>query len=514
MTSAVQSRLPAFLSPNLRMAGWARGIAPLALLLAWTCVCRLPFAALGDEDEFFFAVVGQRWLHGLLPYAASFDIKPPGLFAIFAIAEAICGASLATIKAVEIAFTAFGAWALYGLMDRNVSRPAAIAAAAAFPVYSLVLSGVSAANMLVQLPFFILAFDGALIAARDPKRMWPVFWAGLSLGGAGMVKQTAIFEAAVVFALLLIYTPRARWIAMTAVLGLGAALPAVAFCLYFLANGHFADLFDAVIRSAVARTSPDVMAGYKAEYGFFVTPLGALLNAFLLSTPLIVLWFGTGVAVFNRTTINQPKLLVAAGLWTAAALAEVVYGRMLCTYYLLSLVPPLLVLAATGICHGLSLPPQRRILIMATIGAAALVMPLVIDRANLFSTKGLLTDYAATQEIGRRLRAAGVTSSDRLLVLNRGYDIYLESGAAPPTRYIHSTHTMTAFHTPSPDALGENLNARPDYIVVADPSVRALDESPARYARALAFIAQNYSLMDRVQGRFDSFQIYRRKSGG
>jgi hypothetical protein len=97
--------------------------------------------------------------------------------------------------------------------------------------------------------------------------------------------------------------------------------------------------------------------------------------------------------------------------------------------------------------------------------------------------------------------------------LNRGYNIYLETDARPPTRYIHSTHTMTTFHTPSSDALAENLAARPRFVVVADPSRRALDESEAKYKQAFAVLDSQYALVGQVSGKQDSFLIYRRLNG-
>lgn len=36
------------------------------------------------DDEAFYAVVAQRWLHGELPYVASYDVKAPGVFAVLA----------------------------------------------------------------------------------------------------------------------------------------------------------------------------------------------------------------------------------------------------------------------------------------------------------------------------------------------------------------------------------------------------------------------------------------------
>ncbi|MFT4074435.1 MAG: glycosyltransferase family 39 protein [Asticcacaulis sp.] len=506
--------------PAWRLPAGVRACLPFVFLLAWTCVVRLPFAGQSDEDEFFYAVVGARWLHGFVPYTASFDIKPPGLFAIFALVEAVFGHSLAMIKGLETVFTALGAFTLYRLMNRHVSQMSALWAAGLYPVYSLTLSGVSAVNMLIQLPFFIMAFEAALSAVRCQREARPalsaIFLAGLWVGGAGMIKQTALFEAVAICGLLLIYMPPRRWPVVGTIFALGAALPALGFDLYFLVTGHFQDMFDSVIRLAMARTSSDVVAGYGEKYSFYLTPFGAALNGLFLSVSLIVLWAGALLAVLRRGRFKglvPDAVMSAAGLWLLAALIEVVAGRALCSYYMLSFVPPLLVLAAITIAHGLDIPDARKTWVWPIIACAAIVLPVAIERDTLFNPKAHLTDYQGTQAVARQLQAIGLQPQDRVLVLNRGYNIYLETGAQPPTRYFHSTHFMTAFHTPSADALGENLAARPRFIIVANPDLRALDESAARYDQALIEVRQHYSLAGQVSGQCDSFRIYERIAG-
>lgn len=50
-------------------------------LASCTILVRLPFAANAGVDEAFYLVVARQWLEGQPPYAGSFDVKPPLLFA-------------------------------------------------------------------------------------------------------------------------------------------------------------------------------------------------------------------------------------------------------------------------------------------------------------------------------------------------------------------------------------------------------------------------------------------------
>src|SRR6185437_1215342 len=185
---------------------YALALLPFALILLWTCAVRLPFYGNVGDDEFFFAVIAQKWLAGGLPYVATFDVKPPGLFALYAVAQSLFGESLATIKGLEILFTALGGYALYRLARDFGSRPMALWIGVLYPLYSLALSGVTAVNLIVQLPFFIVAFGAMLHAARQDRPaasgVSAALLAGLSIGMAGMIRQAAVFEAIAVFGLL------------------------------------------------------------------------------------------------------------------------------------------------------------------------------------------------------------------------------------------------------------------------------------------------------------------------
>lgn len=492
----------------------ALAILPLALLLLWTAAIRLPFYRLANNDEFFFSIIAGEWLKGGLPYVATFDIKPPGLFFIYAAVESLFGASQATIKAMEIVATTAGAYGLFRLVKANGTPRAAFAVAALFPVYSIPLGGVGAVNMLLELPFVIAAFGAALTAVREPmrrhNRLSFAFLAGLAIGTAGMVRQPAIFEAAAVFVVLCLYgTERLR---LTALSVAGAALPGAVFAVYFLAAGHFHEMFQAVIRLALNRSSDDVIAGYGPLVAHLFTPLGMAQNTLLRSAPLIVLWVGAWLAVRHVARLKAvipPRLLVVAGLWLIASLAGVFASSAFCDYYLLSVVPPLLILAGAFFAHGLELAPPLRTpaFVLSLVVAAATVV--IVDRGDLFSPKALVTeDFEGTRELANKLTALGLAPEDRLFVLDRGFGVYARTGAMPPLPYFHPVHLLTVFHTPSPDPLGEALASNPRFIIVSDLRVRRLNELASRYEEALAYVAAHYRGAAVVAGPKDSFTVY------
>src|SRR5947199_2707664 len=67
---------------------WFLGVCLFACLLRW------PIAAVPlERDEGEYAYIAQRWALGEVPYRDSFDQKPPGVFAAYAVIQRILGES-------------------------------------------------------------------------------------------------------------------------------------------------------------------------------------------------------------------------------------------------------------------------------------------------------------------------------------------------------------------------------------------------------------------------------------
>lgn len=489
-----------------RTQAWFKAATPFLILLALTCAVRLPFFMQADDDEFFFALMAQRWLEGNLPYATGFDVKPPGIFFIFAVFQSLFGASLATIKGMEILFVALGALGLYQIMDRHASRTAAMWAGGLYPVYMLALAGTNAAVMIIQAPFIIFGIHAALRASDDNFKAALI--SGLLVGMAGMIKQTAIFEATMIAIVLIGLSWRTSRIKTLLVYAAAAALPFAVFAAYFWANGYLWEMLNAIIFLAKARTDPAVLAGYDPKFAFYLTPQGALVNGILLSAPLLFLW---ACALFcgtrwQKVTVNvPPKILMVAGGWMLAALAGAAMGRMLATYYLLAIVPPLIVLSSAFLAHGLELNRQQ--VAFAVIVAA--VLPAIIGRDELFERDNTFRyDYPASQNVAQKLKILGLKNGDDLFMFNRNYGVYLMSGGRPTTPYFYTAHYLSRFVTPSADPLGDNIRAKPRYIVVANPNIRSGYDIGSQYDRMFAVLKSEYRLVDQVTGTKDSFSIY------
>jgi hypothetical protein len=500
--------------PGVKL-GLASEYLPFALILLWTCAVRLPFYGNVGDDEFFFAVIAQKWLAGGLPYVAAYDVKPPGLFAIYALAQTLFGESLATIKGMEILFTAAGGYALFRLA-RTFGTPAIAPWIAVFyPIYSLALSGVTAVNLILQLPFLILGFHSLLAANKDASRSGPfrkAFLSGLFLGIAGMLRQAIVFEVIAALALLLWSRPFAAIWRRAGLFALGATIPASGFAIYFAAQGHLHDAVNAVVFSALARSQGEILAAHGQAGALHMTAWDVFGGLFAMMPPVLVLAIASLLAWTRRAALQQrvPKsFLVVATVWLVAAAADVLSAHAMFPYYLLAALPPLLLLSTAFAAHGTASGPPGTNRFQILLAVAMVACPLILDHRGLFSSglNGPEDKLAADRAI-TKLQALHPHPDDHVLVLNRGLQIYVGLHLTPPTAYFHPKHLLCEFPTASGNPLAEALAARPRFVVVADPSIYRLCEQPARLRMVEKTLKAQYRLAAQAQGSWDSFSIY------
>ncbi len=481
------------------------------LLLAWTCVVRLPFVHVVHDDEAFYSVVASRWLRGELPYVSSFDIKAPGLFALFAAVQAVFGASLGVIKGLEIVFTAAGAFGLYRLLARHVSVRAAIWASALYPLYSLILLGVSSPCQIVQAALTIWAF-ALCLDGLPAKRVTEAALSGLLIGVAITVKQTAAFEALALLTILL-WTTR-DWRRAAAFI-VSAMLPALGFAVYFAAAGHLNDAVTAVITLAGLRSQTNMS---QAPAAWYLDLPARLAHYPALIKPLLVATCGAALALLRRKTLNARFALPIVDLtvaWYVGAAIGMLVVRSPEAWYAVPLIAPSLILFVVALCHGIGFKPGQQAIWTAAFVAVAVVQPLVMAAPSLVG-QGYLgpPDWQGNRKAAQALTKAGLRPDDNLLVLSRGHYIYLLTGALPKARYFNAMHLLCTFPTPDADPLSAAFATRPKFVVMADDSLSLGCTQENQLLRIRTILAQDYVPIGAVTGTWDHFGLYRIRSLG
>ena len=195
----------------MRGSIWSLGrpAAIMAGLTACAVLVRPPFLSDAGSDECFYLVVARQWLEGMPPYANAFNVKPPLLFALLALAEAIFGPTLLAAKALIMATVSARPppCIFWAALSRKLSG---VAAALFYIVASLTLGGTFSPAELIMAPFTAFAMLAGFAAiARVRLPLLLVAGAGALLGAAACIKQTVIFEASPLAAFLVFRRPPA-----------------------------------------------------------------------------------------------------------------------------------------------------------------------------------------------------------------------------------------------------------------------------------------------------------------
>ena len=321
--------------------------SPLALAsavfvasLAWTLIVRLPLFRADSVDDASFVEIAHLWLRGVLPYAGVFDVKPPGLFALISAAEAVFGPRLEALRAVSISSDAVTATALFFLARRFGDMTVGVFAAILYPVLSLIVIGYDAYCPLAALT--TLAF----LAALSPLSLiCRAVLAGLAIGAAGAVKQTAGFEAVALLAIL-IGAPegvgRRGWAALA--YGLGVGVAPLGFLIYFAWHGAAGALFaDTVVAALLRPASATEGISFARGLARFLPLQCGLLP--LTGLSLLAMLRGRALKGAAPGLRGRPL-----SLWLVAALASVIVQRSSCEQYLGAALAPCF--ASGGVLRG------------------------------------------------------------------------------------------------------------------------------------------------------------------
>ncbi len=479
-----------------RLAGLAEATRPLVanpatlamLLLGVALAARA--AQFGNPvvqvDDEFYLLVGDRMLHGALPFVDIWDRKPVGLFLIYAAIRLLGGEGVIEYQVVATLFAAATGFAV-ARMARHVTG--AHGAAAAGVVYVLYLGVFGGEGGQSPVFYNLLVALAAWRMIGLLKR--PVFDSGALAGGAvamllvGLslqVKYSAVFEG-LFFGLALLWNARRRGaappqlLAAAALWTSAALLPTLAAWAAYAAIGHSAEFVQANFLSILARGSDG--------FGPALKRLGYM--AMMLSPLAAAAWLGRGVGRARGWSEGETTRLFLEG-WALAALAGVVVFGTYFDHYALPLILPLSVLAApvfgdpgAGIVIASSrsrwqVPAGLTVMLIAT----AISIP-TIDKNRRDRGWGPQVEAIAAY-VRPRL-------SDCLYVFDGDPALYRMTGSCLPTRWPFPAHLGLSREAGAlgVDPLAEVrriMAARPRFVVASTRPDKEMNPEARRFMEA------------------------------
>jgi 4-amino-4-deoxy-L-arabinose transferase-like glycosyltransferase len=419
-----------------------RGIGGVFALLALSTFVRWPtfLRTVIDWDESLYLMMADAWRRGHVPYVTLWDHKPVGTYLLFLAAMEVLGRSVIPARVLTVVFVAGSALMVRSLvLTCTGRRDVAVAAAVAYPSYSIVLEG-TAANA----EHFFIAFDlaGALLLAQvhceRPEgwgRWLRIFLSGLAFGVALQIKYIAIFEIAFMlacFAWCELRRHPGRGLAglCTEVLAIGFLMsaPTAIAGAYFWSLGFWADFVDANFLANLRHVRPTWLQ--ILSYG----PVGVLHWA----KWTLPLWIVPAVASVARL-IRRDVIARFSGFewllvgWVGVGLLEAAATTKFYGHYYLVTLPPLCMLAmSVALTNSLSL--AKHPIYVGLLFSIAPVALLTATRYAGWIRERLNGELDPPTRIANFVRAR-VPPQEEIFVVDDQPIIYFLSGFDPPTRY-------------------------------------------------------------------------------
>jgi len=407
------------------------------LLFLWVLILRAPtfLVSAVDWDEGQYILVASQWLNGHPPYSTVFDIKPVGIFAIFALALKVIGESIASIRIATIAVVYSTAVILLFIARRLFrSEAAAVVAAITYPVLTLGLQGLSSNTELFFIFFNTLGLLLLLISTSNfeldrRKAALYALAAGLSFGAAVQIKYIVALEIVLFVSYYVLARNRSLRHAsiILAMLAIGAIVPGILAILYLWAKDvlalFLASNFEANKRYVAMGTGEEIWNGLKHA-----------LQDWLKWT-----WATVAVIVFLRIRVRNPPdtewTLRFLFLWLAIGFAEASLTLKFYKHYYLVTLPPVCLLLAHASARFHAKGGHRGLLIVAL--ALALGFPIVrtLEKTYVPWISTYLAQGDPNVNIARYLNGQ-ISPQDYIYVVNGQPIIYFLAKAKLPTRYV------------------------------------------------------------------------------
>ncbi len=456
-------------------------VAIAGLMLAAALLVRWPH--FGDPafmtDEQFYLLVGDRMLHGALPFVDIWDRKPIGLFLIYAAIRLLGGDGIVQYQVTATIFAAATAFVMVRIACRAARPAGAIAAGLLYLLWLEVAEGGGG-----QAPvFYNLFVAGAALCtlraagAAGNREFAREATLAMALAGIALqIKYTAVFEAlffGLVLAALAWRRAPATLQAARMIAGLAAMAlaPTALAMLWFWAVGAGGIFWFANFTSIFLRGP-----GQAAQSAF------RLQVALVRLAPLFLCALGSAWHVRGQSNSQSLRVGLFVAGWMVAALAGFAAIGTFYSHYLLPVLVPFLIAAA---------PLLGRPAIGPTV---ALMLGLLA-----FATLGYPDVARTRRHVGEIAALTQLIPADVdrgcLLVFDGPPVLYRTSHACLPTRFAFPDHLSAAneeraLGVDSHAELRRVLARRPRAIVLSPTLIRvpnrgAGQQLPARRQRTV-----------------------------
>jgi hypothetical protein len=484
------STLSESLAPLIRRYGAALAIFAFAFAI------RAPMFGnpILDYDEQLYLVVGDGLLHGHLPYVELWDRKPIGLFLFYAGVRLLGGTGVIEYQIAATLCAALTALLIHTMARRRAGPIASLATACIYLHMLNALHGMGGQAGVLYNPITASGAWAALLATEtgDRKRVARLGSAAMAAFGIAIqfkyvpIIEGVFFGCFFVWRLWSLGQSVGRIAIAMVVMILIALAPSLAAIAFYAATGHLDAFVQANFQSIFQRL----------PFSTFIR-VGQWLTVLVMGGPLIIVALVAAIKAWRQRAVDGVASLVVLLGWPIAALAGFLMLGDFYSYYFITALPPLLVLAASAI------RPNR---FDFAIGCLLLIWPVLMP-PNYADSR---SDRLATERLVDQVRPY---VQDRCLYIFDGPTVaYLLTHACIPTRFLFPDHLTNPVEA---RALGIDpareeariLASKPGAIITATSSI-VPRLNPATQTLVKAALARDYVLTARIPTSAQTFYVW------
>ena len=492
-------------------------------LLFFTLIFRLPsfFPAVINWDESTYILMGQSILDGHLPYIDFWEIKPPIAFLSYALAIALLGKSIVSVRIAGALCVAVVAFFTYLVGKSLWNLRTGILAATMFVMMSTLLgSGQATMTEHIALVPLVGAFL-LLVTQKTTPRI--LFFAGILMMTASMIRLNLAYVTTIVGFFALFANPlRSRGYVLKRGFAYAAGSCLVILLVYlpYALTGNQKIFWLSVILAPLSYTKSQlsVLEIFRQQISYIWRTISRNEGRSGVS---ILVWIG-GLAGLTSLALpwrNTPKLkqrgFILLAIFLCGIEISLLKGGAAYSHYLIQLTP-FLSLAAAAFLNALLNSPIRWLITCAIVLALVTSTPRIIAGYQIIISRFLEQkplSYGPAYEIAAYLIQEN-SSREPVYIMN-DHIVYWLMDTPPMSKLVHPSLFTDDYLLKyidgaeiSPEReMAKILAQKPKFIVKTKELLYLSDKTVAHHLLTETLQTQ-YQLVKEIEGR----QIYRRIS--
>jgi 4-amino-4-deoxy-L-arabinose transferase-like glycosyltransferase len=412
------------------------------------------FPSVIDHDESTYLIIAQQWLKGFVPYVDMVEVKPIGIFILFAAVIKVFGNSILAVRilaSVFIGLTGFFIYKSLFITTKNL-RLSLFSGIVSIIIVSAHRWGWSANTEI----FFNLFTMISLFIFLKSKQPLAGFLAGFVLGLGFMIKYMVLFDfAAFLLFVFMIEHRKAKRKAIfkSALAIIGFIIPfAVVNWAYYWIGQYELFYFASFV----------IPGNYSSEF-YFSKALGLIGNFYLANLPFSVLWLISVVFLVSQKNESR-KWLFLFIVWSFLSWIAIIITGKNSPHYLIQAIPPF-----SMFCLYFLQNRSKLAIKIMTIKPKFIVLTIIVLIVGVNLHQYIVLpkrDYP--KELANHIKKQ-MDDDDSIYVSYKNV-IYFLLNKKPASKYVHPSLLINLEHIKAfgVDVKKEQqiiLNQRPDYII-------------------------------------------------